>query len=193
MQTNLTPDYLSSLVSDTVGNNTAYNLHNSQNLNTIHANSQLYYKSFLPSVTRDWNSLSDEIRNSPSFSSFKRHLNSNLLAPPKYFCDGNRPGQIYHARLRMKCSALNQHLFSKNIVDSPLCVCGSIEDTQHFLFSCTRYANLRQELLNKTIPLCQPSLNVFLNGDRELSDSTNKQIFLAVQEFLIKTKRFEVK
>ena len=42
MQTNLTPDYLSSVVSDTVGNNTAYNLRNSQNLNTIHANSQLY-------------------------------------------------------------------------------------------------------------------------------------------------------
>ena len=187
MQTNLTPDYLSSLVSDTVGNNTAYNLRNSQNLNTSHANSQLYYKSFLPSVTRDWNRLSDEIRNLPSLSSFKRHLNSNLLAPPKYFCDGNRPGQIYHARLWMKCSALNQHLFSKHIVDSPLCVCG------YFLFSCTRYANLQQELLNKTIPLCQSSLNVFLNGDRELSDSTNKQIFLAVQDFLIKTERFEVK
>lgn len=41
MQNSLTPDYLSSLVPDTVGNNTAYNLRNAQNLNTIHANSQL--------------------------------------------------------------------------------------------------------------------------------------------------------
>ena len=27
---------------------------------------------------------------------------------------------------------LNQHLFSKNIVESPLCVCGEVEDTKHF-------------------------------------------------------------
>ena len=127
-------------------------------------------------------------------SSFKHHLNADLAKSPIFFFDGKRLDQIYHARLRTRCSSLNAHLFSKNIVDSPLCACGSFEDTQHFLLSCTRYAVLRQELVNKVTPIrvCQLSLNVLLYGNQELSNSTNKQIFLAVQEYLIKSKRFEV-
>ena len=132
MQNGLTPEYLSSLVPDNVRNNSAYNLRNARILNTIQANSQLYFKSFLPSVTREWNGLSKEIR------SFKRHLDSSRNASPKFFFDGKRPGQIYHARLRMRCSSLNAHLFSKNIIDSPLCICGAFEDTHHFLLSRTR-------------------------------------------------------
>ena len=192
MQNNLTPDYLSSLVPENVGNNSAYNLRNARNLNTLQAHSQLYFKSFLPSVTRDWNGLSEEIRNSPSLSSFKHHLDVNLTKPSKFFFDGKRLGQIYHARLRMRCSSLNAHLFSKNIIDSPLCASGSFEDTNHFLLSCPRYAVLRQELVNKITPICQLSLNVLLFGNQELAYSLNKQIFLSVQEFLIKSKRFEV-
>ena len=192
MQNNLTPDYLSSLVPENVGNNSAYNLRNARNLNTLQAHSQLYFESFLPSVTRDWNGLSEAIRNSPSLSSFKHHLDVNLTKPSKFFFDGKRLGQIYHARLRMRCSSLNAHLFSKNIIDSPLCACGSFEDTHHFLLSCARYAVLRQELVNKITPICQLSLNVLLFGNQELAYSLNKQIFLAVQEFLIKSKRFKV-
>ena len=77
----------------------------------------------------------------------KRHLDSNQNASPKFFFDGKRPGQIYHARLRMRSSSLNAHLFSKNIIDSPLCTCGVFEDTHHFLLSRTRYTILRQELI----------------------------------------------
>ncbi|MCG8047067.1 MAG: reverse transcriptase domain-containing protein, partial [Candidatus Thiodiazotropha endolucinida] len=190
MQNNLTPNYLSSLVPVPVGNNSTYNLRNARDLSTVQAHSQLYYKSFLPSVVRDWNVLPEEIRNSPSPVSFKRQLDLNLASLPRYFCDGKRTGQIYHARLRMRCSSLNQHLFSRNIIDSPLCVCGAIETTQHFLFSCTRYTHLRQDLYTELQPICQPSLDVLLFGNHELSDSNNKQIFLAVQEFIIKTKRF---
>ena len=61
MKHGLSPNYLSSLVPDNVGNNSLYNLRNAQNLNTVHANSQLYYKFFLPSVTRDWNELTEEL------------------------------------------------------------------------------------------------------------------------------------
>ena len=192
MQNGLTPENLSSLVPDNVGNNSAYNLRNARNLNTNQANSQLYFKSFLLSVTRDWNVLSEEIRNSTSLSSFKRHLNSSRNFSPKFLFDSKRPDQIYHARLRMRWSSLNAHLFSKNIIDSPLCICWAFEDTHHFLLSCTRYTTLRQELVNKVIPVCHPFLNVLLFSSQELSDSVNKHIFLAVQEFLIKSKRFEV-
>ena len=127
-----------------------------------------------------------------SILAFKRKLNSNLNAPPKYFCDGKRLGQIYHARLRTICSSLNHHLFTKNIVDSPLCTCGSVEDTHRFLFSCYRNTNLRVELFEKIVPICTPTLGVLLFGNCELSSVENKKIFLAVQAFLLKSKRFQI-
>ena len=50
--------------------------------------------------------------------------------------------------------------------------------------------NLREELLNTVTTYCQPTLNVLLYGNANLSESENKTIFSAVQEFILKTKRF---
>ena len=98
----------------------------------------------------------------------------------------------YHARLRTACSPLRQHLHSKNIVDNPYCTCGDIEDTHHFLFVCHQFTDLRRDLLNSVSDICQPNLNVLLCGDITLTFVQNKQIFKAVQEFIIKSKRFEI-
>ena len=132
----LCPNYLSSLVPPTVGNNTAYSLRNASDYTYIRSNTQLYYNSFLPSVVRDWNELPHTTRNAPSISSFKRSLNSTLIGVPLFYLDGKCIGQIYHSQLRMDCSILNHHLFSKNIIDSPLCICGRPETTKHYLFEC---------------------------------------------------------
>ena len=188
----MSPNYLSSLVPPSVGNTTNYPLRNSSNLHTIHTNSQLYFNSFLPSVIRDWNELSEQTRNLPSIASFKREINSDIKNIPSFYFDGKRLGQIYHARLRTNCSSLNQHLFSKNIIESPLCACGEVEDTKHFLFDCQYFQNLRHELFNKITTICQPTVNILLFGSEQLSEIENRQIFLAVHEFLIKSKRFEI-
>jgi hypothetical protein len=45
---------------------------------------------------------------------------------------GCKLGQILHARLRMNCSALNAHLFIRNLVESPNCICGITETVSHF-------------------------------------------------------------
>ena len=192
MQNNLSPDYLSSLVPPTIGDTTNYPLRNSTNLLTVHASSQLYYNSFLPFVIREWNKLSEDVRYLPSIATFKRKLNSDVTKIPSFYFVGVRLGQIYHARLRTSCCSLNQHLFSKNIIDSPLCVCQGVEDTYHFLFNCERFYNLRQELFNKIISICQPSLNILPFGGEQLTDFENRHIFIAVQEFLLKSKRFDV-
>ena len=71
------------------------------------------------------------------------------------------------------------------------CVCDSIEDTHHYLFACLQFANLRRELLNSLSDICYPNLNVLLYGDQSLSFVQNKKIFQAVQDFIMKTKRFE--
>lgn len=192
MQHDISPNYLSSLVPLSVGNTVNYQLRNSTNLLTVHTNTQLYYNSFLPSAVRDWNELPEHIRNLPSINTFKNGLNSDITKKPSYYFAGKRLGQIYHSRLRTNCSSLKKHLFSKNIVESPLCVCRAVEDTNHFLFHCERFYNLRQELFNKIIHICQPTINILLFGSEQLSDTENRQIFLAVQEFLVKTKRFEI-
>ena len=49
-------------------------------------------------------------------------------------------------------------------------------------------SNLRQELFNKVSTICRPTLNVLLYGNDELSMEQNKNIFLAVQNYLLKTK-----
>ena len=108
----LCPDYLSSLP-PTVENNTAYSLRHASDYKNIRSNTQLYYNSFLPSVVRNWNELPNSTRNTPSISAFKRSLNSTLISVPRFYLDGKRIGQIYHSRLRMDCSSLNHHLFSK--------------------------------------------------------------------------------
>ena len=100
--------------------------------------------------------------------------------------------QIHHSRLRTNCSSLTSHLFSKNIIDSPLCICGAIEDTRHYLFECTRYLDLRQELINAVSAICEPTLNVLLYGNTELSYKQNKEIFLSVQNYILKSKRFQI-
>ena len=79
MNNNMCPTYLSSLVPPTVGNTSRYDLRNVDNIQTIHAHSQLYFDSFLPSVVREWNALPGQIRNSTSLSSFKNQLNLNKV------------------------------------------------------------------------------------------------------------------
>ena len=94
----------------------------------------------------------------------------------------------------LQITTLNYHLFSKNIVDDPLCPCGATEDLiEQFLHTCTcdRYRDLRQVLLDNILPFCELTLDTLLYGNSELSGAENKLIFFAVQEFIIKSNRFK--
>ena len=71
MKNGLCPDYRVSLVPATVGSASTYPLRNSSDLQTLHANSRLYYTPFLPSAVRDWNKLPEQIRNFPTLTSSK--------------------------------------------------------------------------------------------------------------------------
>ena len=96
---------------------------------------------------------------------------------------------VQHARLRMHCSNLKEHLYSKNIVDSPLCECGEIEDTYHYIFTCPLYSDERHVLASQLInhPL---SLQLLFFGSNDVSDDVNKTIFKAVQVYIQTTNRF---
>ena len=63
---------------------------------------------------------------------------------------------------------------------------GEIEDTEHYLLNCNLFQNLREELLNTVTSYCQPTVNVLLYGEANLSEWENKTIFCAVQEFILR-------
>ena len=190
MTHNLTPLYLSSLVPQSVSNISRYSLRNSNDLQTIDARTTLYYNSFLPSTVRAWNNVHDEAKQSDSLSTFKGFLHKGRSRTPKHFYVGNRKAQILHTRLRTNCSSLNLDLFLKNISDSPLCQCGSIENAQHYFFHCRHYQVQRTELLNSVSQYQTPSLSLFLYGNDSFSLDTNTVIFEKVHKFILDSKRF---
>ena len=143
----LTPNYLFDLVPPLVQDNTIYNLRNANDFQLFATNTKRFYHWFFPSSVRAWNSLADEIKQAPSVATFKKLVNSDIIWPTKYYSACTRIGQILHTRLRMECSSLNSHLYHKNIVDSPSCLCVGFESSYHFLFVCTRHTAARNTYL----------------------------------------------
>ena len=143
----LTPNYLLDLVPPIIQETTNYNLRNANDIQTLHARTNLYYNSFFPSTIRAWNSLPEDTKQSPSISFFKFRLNRDINKPPKYYSTGTRMGQILHTRIRLECSSLNAHLYRKNIVPEPTCQCGGFESSYHFFFICPIFVDARTRYL----------------------------------------------
>ena len=97
----------------------------------------------------------------------------------------NRKAQILHTRLRTNCSSLNLDLFLKGITDSPMCRCGSIENSQHFFFHCPYYQQQRNALLNVVSTYHRPTLDLLLYGESSLSYDVNMLIFENIHRFIV--------
>ena len=134
MINHLAPDILSDLEPPDVWESNPYSLRNSNDIQTIHARTNLYFNSFLLATVRDWNNLPLHVRQSDSLETFKKYLNSDLSPSPSFYNADSRLGQVFHTRLRLECSSLNAQLYSRNLVESLLCTCGEIENAMHFLF-----------------------------------------------------------
>ena len=113
MYNSLTPSYLSDMLPLAVADITSYSLRNAHQLGNIPCKSQLLAQSFLPSTFSLWNSLSGATRQATSLFSFRSALNSSVRATPTYYYFGTRSNCIQHARLRMHCSSLKEHLHAK--------------------------------------------------------------------------------
>ena len=185
-----TPVYLSSLIPQQVNAISHHNLRSSNDIHTIRSNTSLYHNSFLPSTLRQWNSLPVEVRQLITLSSFKTFLKKDLQSVPTYYYCGSRKAQILYARLRTGCSSLNMDLFHKNIPESPLCRCGSIEYTQHYFFHCKFYQGPRNTPLNACTTYQNPSLSLLLFGSSTLSLEANIAILEHVHKYILDTKRF---
>lgn len=186
MKNNFTPSYLSDLIPSP--QQMRYPLRNVENIPPIYSRTSLFSSSFLPSVIRDWNSLPLDTRHSPSVEAFKASLNRNKQKSPHHYSYGSRRGQILHARLRLGCSSLNYDLQRRSLVESPLCMCGSVETASHFLVHCNIHSHIRAKLFSD-IP-CPTTINNLLYGNEHLTSDENISVFENVQKFIIASKRF---
>jgi len=150
---------------------------------------------FLAKTVNDWNNLDNDTKNIISIESFTNHLNKHHSNVPTWFLTGDRSLGILHARLRMLCSPLNDHLYSFiHVADSPDCACGDIrENNRHFLLDWPLYIIERNEMLNNLQILgFEPLLKNLLYGNEIYSENTvtNKTAFNIIQQFIKETKRF---
>ena len=105
----LTPSYLHQLLPARVYQSSRYPLRNSSDFSIPTSRTATYSNSFLPETLSAWNALSQDIRDAPSLSSFKKKLKTPMIFSPRYFdtIQLSREGQILHA----ECSSPNPRLF----------------------------------------------------------------------------------
>ena len=120
-----TPASLSTLIPNRFQDVHKYNTRHNNACPLPRTQTSLYASYFLPSTLKLWNSLPPEIKVSPSLSILKSILTSRVHHDivPKYYYYGPRLTQILHARLRMRSNSLNEHLYIKDIIDNPNCLC----------------------------------------------------------------------
>ena len=101
---------------------------------------------------------------------------------------------VCHAKLRMLCSPLKDHLFSHiHVIDNPTSACGySRENNKHFLLDCPLFANERTVMLTELADLnFRPVTKNLLFGNKDYSEETNSKAFKIVQSFIMLTGRFD--
>ena len=141
--------------------------------------------SFFPSTIKLWNNLNHETRDIPVYISFKNIIKSN------YDIQNVRKSHILSTKLRNRCSELNADLFRINLIDSAACSCGcNMEDAKHFIFICTKYQNERQSLLRSLGNFHPITLDTLLFGNDMFNSNDYITIQIAMQKYIIDTKRF---
>ena len=138
-----------------------------------------------------WNSLPPDIQNSSTTSAFKNAINKNAPKTPPYYYTGNRENSVQHTRLRVHCSTLKQHLYSKKIIDASSCMCGEIEDTEHFHIHRLFYKIQRAAILRSLSHIQLVNSETFRFGKDSLDTKTNSSIFTHVQNYISQTELFK--
>ncbi|CAC5365093.1 unnamed protein product [Mytilus coruscus] len=131
-----------------------------------------YQNSFLPTVISEWNSLPQDVRCNPLKFTLNNYINRDIKKVPSYYNTGCRKGQILHARLRLKCSGLDKHLFQKNIILSSLCICVQVESSKHYLLECYNYRLIWTQTIS-TLPRYNIQ-KLLMSGSELISDEENE-------------------
>ena len=151
---------------------------------------ELYNKSFVPSTTRLWNSLPDNVKLTTSLSHFKKLISFSDIVIPKYFYYGERNEQVIHCRLRMGMSDLKNDLYNRHLTDNPTCNCGyPTETAQHYLLYCPIYNDIRASSIYN-LHHSLTDVETLLKGQPTLSLNENMAIFAVVHDYIKTSGRF---
>ena len=163
-----------------------------------------FSNSFFPFISKIWNNLPTSIQ-SLSLSDFKNELKTNMKPVRyKHYNVGQKYSNSLLTRLRTGRTNLNLNNYTIGLIDEPDCLCHfKNESSEHYLLDCFLYTTERQILFNLAVHLIPNFLNISKRGQFRIltkginSDDpefyfTNVRISLAVQNFILKTKRFLV-
>ena len=185
------PNYLKEIVPDIVSKRTNYSLRNADSLDTdpFKCRTVSFLKSYFPSTVREWNLLDPQIKSLPDYDAFKASYCKRDPQPNPFYYLGHRKTGVIHARIRMKCSLLNAHLYEHGIIKSPKCSCGyKSEDSLHYFCVCPKY-NIQRAALHTSIILHVPfTLYHILHGTN--NEIVNEIITKSVHLFIEGTQRF---
>ena len=160
--------------------------------------------SFFPYTLKLWNNLPRELK-VQDVECFKISIKS-LLKPKRrrHFSCGSKLGNKFLTQIRLGRSDLQSHKFSMGFSESPECQCHcKYESTEHYFLHCFLYSPERRVLLSlfeHYIPTFKnlnnkQKLNIIISGidtDDPVFFYLNKTLTIAVQNFILQTKRFNV-
>ena len=162
-----------------------------------------FSKSFFPFFTKAWNNLESGLCREQDLSVFKNKLKTKLR-PKKYkhYQRGCKRGNSLLTQLRVGRSLLNSNSFSINLSSNENCICSRPETVKHYLTQCFLFQKERTQLYDnverhiphfKQLPDCR-KVEILLFGinlNSDIPDVRNVDITLAVQNFILKTRRFD--
>ena len=117
-----------------------------------------------------------------------RKRNDSLIL----FCNfGQRCTQVILSRLRLGCSDLNGHKYTRHLLNDSSCSCGHTnEDPAHYFLICNKYVTIRS---NKYFYLQNVTIEYILDGSKDDIPVSNPELILSsVHEFISQSKRFVI-
>ena len=161
-----------------------------------------FSNSFFPFISKIWNNLPNATKSKNLFD-FKAQMKIDIKPDRhKHFSVGPKESNQLMTRFRTGRTNLNLDKFTIGQLDEPNCMChAKNESSEHFIMDCFIYAAERQILFNLVEYLVPnfPKLNkkqkfhILIRGINISNPdffNTNIRISLAVQSFIMKTKRF---
>ncbi len=151
-------------------------------------NLSIFQKYFINCTVLDWNSLANDIKNSPSLLTFKSRLMTLFDSKALLFNhDIDTNTQLAFMQIRMGFSNLNFALYSKACIIDPTCSCGSgNEDPRHYFLRCPNYDIIRQTLVANfsSILNLSATLPSILFGNKTLTETDNMKLFKFIYKFI---------
>ena len=104
----------------------------------------------------------------------------------------DRLSSVNLSRIRCGNSDLNANLHRRNLCDSPLCACGTDEETEsHYLLECPLYARLRADAILE-VPVGSWNTRDLLHGSKiRYTEEENRTISMTIQKFISSSRRFD--